>query len=209
MRASQIRWAITLACGAFALAHAIRPEFKLDATYMVLLVIAVAPWLAPVIKSIELPGGFKIEVRDIKEAAKKITAPAVVPKRIEFANEAKPSTPPVKPLGPFVLIRDLASTDPNLALVAFRIELERRLVQLAQKYQIDAQRRGVGQLLRELQKREAIPDSVASGLNDLVALGNQAAHGAQVSEEAARWMLDVGPNVLGVLDDLIADSGAS
>jgi hypothetical protein len=110
------------------------------------------------------------------------------------------ATPPVDP---FALIREIASTDSNLALVAFRIELERRLALLARKYQIDTEHRGVGQLLRELQRREAIPASVASGLTDLVALGNQAAHGAKVSDEAAHWMLEVGPEVLGVLDDLI------
>lgn len=203
MKLNLIRWAITLACGGVALGHALWPDFKFDATYTVLFVVAVIPWLAPVIKSIELPGGFKIELQDLKAATKKITAPTATPKRIEFTNEAQPALPPVEPAEPFAIIREVASTDPNLALVAFRIELERRLVALAQKYQIDTTRRGVGQLTRELQKREAIPASVASGLTDLIALGNQAAHGAKVSEEAASWMLEVGPSVLGVLDDLI------
>jgi hypothetical protein len=207
MKPNWIRWTITLACAGIALVHTAWPGFKLDATYTIVLVVAVAPWLAPVVKSIELPGGFKIEVRDIKEAIDKVTTTAATPKMVAFANEARPAPASAEPSDSFASIREVASTDGNLALVAFRIELERRLVLLAQKYQIDTQRRGVGMILRELQKREAIPSSIASGLTELVALGNQAAHGAKVSDQAARWMLEVGPEVFRVLDDLIAGKG--
>jgi hypothetical protein len=209
MRLNAIRWTITIACGAAALVHTIWPNFKLDATYTVVLVIAALPWLAPVIKSIELPGGLKIELHELKEATQKVTSLPATTKTIEFTNARRPIGAAAQSPDPFALIREIASTDSTVGLVAFRIELERRLVLLAQKYQIDASRRGVGQLLRELQKREAIPASVASGLTDLIALGNQAAHGAKVSDQAASWMLDVGPRVLGVLDDLIEGKGAS
>ena len=207
MKLNSIRWTITLACGAIALVHGTWPDFKLDATYTVLLIIAVIPWLAPVIKSIELPGGFKIEVQDLKEAAAKVTASTPWPKTLTATNEAPLPSPPIEQADSVAIIREVASTDPNLAFVAFRIELERRLVLLAKQYQIETEHRGVGQLLRELQKREVIPASVASGLTELVALGNQAAHGAKISQGAALWMLEASPRILGVLDDFVSGQG--
>lgn len=203
MKPNQIRWTMTALAVAIAALHFIRPTLSLDTTYIVALVLAVLPWLAPIVKSIELPGGFKIEVQDVKEAIEKVIAPQTPLTEITLANERQPVVTPSEPSDSFVTLRQLAATDPNLALVGFRVELERRLASLAQRHGIDTQRKSAGQLLRELRSRDAIPSSVASGLADLLALGNQAAHGADVSPNAARWMLEVGPTVLGTLDQLI------
>ena len=199
MKLTRIRWFITIAAILIAAAHFLWPSFSLDTTYIVLLVLAVIPWLAPVIKSVELPGGFKIEVQDLKEATDKLTAAAAEPLKRTFANESRQQqqqlTRAPELVDPFTTIRQLATTDPNLALVGFRIELERRLLALARRHGVDTQGRSAGQLLRQLQTLQAIPSSVATGLSDLLALGNQAAHGADVSPGAAQWMLDVGPKV--------------
>ena len=45
------------------------PELKIDAVVFGLFVVAVLPWLAPLVKSVELPGGLKIELQEIKELA--------------------------------------------------------------------------------------------------------------------------------------------
>lgn len=103
-------------------------------------------------------------------------------------------------------MRQLAQEDPNLTLVGFRIEIERRLHALAAKHDLATHHKSAGQLLRVLQTRNLIPPKMASGLADLLALGNQAAHGAEVSSNAARWVLDVAPEVLDELDRLIGRS---
>ena len=128
--------------------HFLRPSFSLDTTYIVLLVLALIPWVAPIIKSIELPGGFKIEVQDLKEATDKVTAAATKSVASTFANEPLKSPRVPEPVDSFTTIRQLATTDPNLALVGFRIELERRLSALAQRHGVDSQHRSAGQLLR-------------------------------------------------------------
>src|SRR5207302_4158611 len=76
---NRIRWSITTASIVALTAHYLWPRFALDTTSIILLVIGLVPWLAPVIKSIELPGGFKIEVQDVKEATDKVTAVAKEP----------------------------------------------------------------------------------------------------------------------------------
>jgi hypothetical protein len=61
----------------------------------------------------------------------------------------------------------------------------------------------LGQLIRELQKREILSAQNASGLIELTALGNSAAHGAEVTPNAANWVVDVGPSIITQLEEII------
>src|SRR5439155_8130082 len=152
MTHKKLRSTISLVCLALGMVHYVCPAFSLDTTSIILLVIAIAPWLAPVIKSVELPGGFKIEVQDIKSATDKVTSATSIPTEPVPPVPMHPFVPPPEPEveGPqpqpqfqqpeeadvFSLIADVAKKDPNLALVAFRIELEKRLAALAAQYGI-------------------------------------------------------------------------
>jgi hypothetical protein len=55
-----------------AILHIIWPNLRIDSITIVLLCLVVLPWIFPYIKAIELPGGFKIELRDIKWAIDKL-----------------------------------------------------------------------------------------------------------------------------------------
>ena len=160
----------------------------LDATDMVIMAVGLLPWLSSLIKSAELPGGVKIEFQDLASAGKKVTgAGATAP---DGTSELD-----------FVTI---ASTDANLALVALRIEIEKRVRKLAVKHGIPSERVSVMRLFRELQAAQVLSDLYLSGLQELVMFGNQAAHGADVEKEAAQWAVDFGPGVISALDDAIA-----
>jgi hypothetical protein len=202
MKANGIRSGITILCSLLFVGHLIWPKLSLDLTSTFLLIVGLIPWLAPVIKSIELPGGFKIEVQDLKAATEKIVGSDDEPIKARAAN-IQTLAPDFEKAASFATLRQLAQEDPNLTLVGFRIELERRLNALATKHDVVTHHKSAGQLLRVLQARNIIPPKMAAGLADLVALGNQAAHGAEVSESAARWVLDTAPEVLDELDRLI------
>jgi hypothetical protein len=51
-----------------ALGHIIFPSVRIDAITLVLLLIAVLPWLGFVFKSLELPGGIKVDT-ELQKAA--------------------------------------------------------------------------------------------------------------------------------------------
>ena len=72
---------MSIAAILIAVIHFLRPSLRPDTTYVAALVLAVIPWLAPLIKSVELPGGFKIEVQDLKEATDKLKGAVVKPLR--------------------------------------------------------------------------------------------------------------------------------
>jgi hypothetical protein len=50
-----------------ALGHIIFPSVRIDAITLVLLLIAVLPWLGFVFKSLELPGGIKVDTPSSKK----------------------------------------------------------------------------------------------------------------------------------------------
>jgi hypothetical protein len=154
-----------------ALGHVIWPNVKIDAVTLTLIAIAVLPWLGSVFKSIELPGGLKVEYQDLEKAqenAEKVGLLSAPEKKEEAAY-----------------LTAVAAQDPNLALAGLRIEIERRLRQIANRQGIDGERYGVGQLLRVLRSRGAISQQEDSVLSDLIGLLNRAVHGADVDARGA------------------------
>ena len=113
--------------------------------------LGVLPWFQPLIKSLELPGGLKIELQDVKEATEKI----------ESAREIPAPDHAIQQDESFSVIKNVAEQDPNLALVGIRIELEKRLRGIAQATDISTERMATTALLRELERRQLIPGTVA------------------------------------------------
>jgi hypothetical protein len=76
---------------------------------------------------------------------------------------------------------------------------------MARSSHIDTSRGGVRNILRELEKETILPAPLASGLADLIGLGNQAAHGAPVTREAADWAVRSAPVILEALTAYLGD----
>ena len=183
---------LTVSIGALLIvgAHLIWPHLAIDAVTLVLLVVALVPWLAPIFKSLEFPGGWKVEFRDLQRAGQ----------RAEQAGLLAPATTP-EASARFAFQR-VANDDPNLALAGLRIEIEKRLVAIAERSGLDVRNRGVGQLLRLLSERQILGFQERSALADLTGLLNTAVHGASVDRQAAEWAIEIGPRLLAALDDI-------
>jgi hypothetical protein len=190
-----------------AILHIFSPGLGIDATLISLLILAALPRIIPFLKTIELPGGVKIEFKDVKAATDKIFEYEgnieTTLKPESLYSMTKTSSLTLAKEDPFLVLRHVAEIDPNLGLVGFRVEIEKRLLVLAEKNNLDTYRKPLSNIVRMLQDRNIIPIHEASGLMELVGLGNRAAHGASVSPDAANWVLDVGPSILSSLDKLI------
>src|SRR5882672_10653419 len=68
----KIKILISLICIAGLAVHLTWPAFKIDLITLILVIVGVLPWTASIIKSLELPGGFKIELQDVKAATDKV-----------------------------------------------------------------------------------------------------------------------------------------
>jgi hypothetical protein len=202
----RVKMLITLVALVIVVGHRIWPEITIDSVTIIFLVIAILPWLAPVIKSLELPGGFKIEIQDIKSATEKVISAKKACGSASISGGGKLTATGVASRNKtdiaIAKLRNIAKDDHNLAVVGVGIEIEKKLLELAEQKGIDPSRKSLGQLVRDLQHAEALPNEVAAGLRNLITLRNQAVHGATVSSDAAKWLLDVYPSILEVLDEL-------
>lgn len=190
MNIKRLRQFVTLVALIIALIHLIWPKLAIDSITIVLLLTATIPWLAPIFKSLQFPGGWKVEFQDLQKASDKADAVGLlspVSKQSEKTNEYS-----------FLLI---AEQDPNLALAGLRIELEKKLTTLAISHGHNIQGGGIGKLLRELSNKNMLNNEERSILSDMVSLMNQAVHGAQVDPRAAEWAINIGPRLLKTLEE--------
>lgn len=187
VRISQL---ITLGALLLALTHVLFPAARVDAVAVTLFAIAVAPWLGSVFRVIELPGGVKVEYQELERAKQEAEKAGLL---------AKPKVAALQPA--FLAV---ATNDPNLALAGLRIEIEKRLRAIADAQGLEASRQGIGSLLRQLSAEEVLSPRERSVLADLIGLLNGAVHGADVDQRAAQWALEIAPQLLGGLDELVA-----
>lgn len=188
----KLKQCISLGALAFALLHMLFPKLGIDFVTLTLLLAAVSPWLAPLVKSLELPGGVKVEFQDFERAKKRAEAAGLLAPTKEGRDESKYS---------FQVIADM---DPNLALAGLRIEIEKRLVELAQKQGIGTKMQGIGRLLHELGKYEVLSEEERLVLIEMIGLLNAAVHGENQNYYAAQWALEIGPRLLSSLDNRLA-----
>jgi hypothetical protein len=191
----RLRQVVSLGALLLALAHIVWPQLAIDAVALALIVIAILPWLAPLVKSLELPGGWKVEFQELQKAASRAETAGLL--------AAEPAEPEV-----LFSFQSIANRDPVLALAGLRIEIEKRLVQLTEARNLNVSRRplGVGQLLRLLALAEVLTNEERSILADMVNLLNSAVHGAEVDPRAAAWAIDVGPRLLTSLDERVIEA---
>ena len=190
---------VTTAAIVLGLLHIAFPDVSVDAVTLVLGVIAILPWLMPLVKSVELPGGFKIELQDVKEATEKVVTGSVGISRGTSTAVAQGKAMTVDEES-VEKLKEIAANDSNLAVIGAGLEIEKRLLRLAENRGLSIERSSLSELLRDLQKAQVLQPEVVSGLRDLVALRNRAAHGATVSSEAAAWVLNMLPLVLESID---------
>lgn len=80
---------ILITVGALALAavHVVRPQLNIDAVTIALVVLASIPWLAPIIKSVTLPGGLGFELRDVQEQLNQVATRVSKVERVVFSGD--------------------------------------------------------------------------------------------------------------------------
>ena len=153
-------------------ARLIWPELKIDAITLGLMIVGLLPWLFPVLKSAELPGGWKIEFREIQAAAKGAA-------QIE-AEEPGGKKDTLSYL-------DLLPENPALALAELRIEIEKKVRRLAELRGLPRET-SINRVFRQIAAHKVLEPAIIIGLLDLVDAANRAIHGAEVEKSVTDWV---------------------
>ena len=100
----RLRQIVTLGALVLALAHLLWPDLAIDSVTLVLVAMALVPWLAPIFKSLEFPGGWKVEFQELQRAAQRADAAGLLAPQATAPGVAEFS------------FQRAADQDPNLAL---------------------------------------------------------------------------------------------
>ncbi|MCK8825914.1 hypothetical protein [Fuchsiella alkaliacetigena] len=173
--------------------HVISPKYSIDVIGLSFFIIAIAPWLAPVLKSLKLPGGVKIRFEDLESATDKADKAGLL------ADEAD-----IDDLD--CSFQYIVEQDPNLALAGLRIELGKRLNQIAKLNNISPKFKNASKLLALFEKKEIITTNEQSVLSELIELLNKTVQGAEVDKKAIDWAMNIGLRILKSLDYKIEHS---
>ena len=170
-------------------------------------------------RKLELPGGLALETVDeeIKQA-KELAVEIKSERRPEVKKAIKESIPikdneinqkmierklTPSPSGlNLSYYKNIAETDPRLALVGLRIDFELMLKNLARGFKIDFDSRDSAlQIISRLFRQGAITEKQYEFMVTIFKIGNAAAHGADISKSQALEVLDLGQVLV---DDYIA-----
>ena len=183
-------------CGILIILHAIYPQYSIDTTTIALIIILIFPWLLPYIKTLKLPGGTELTFRDeVKEL-----------ERLAEKSEISRVTVPSPPVLLAVPSRSqLLVIDPNLALASLRIEIERKLRDIAgqKEMKVADQRISLGRVLHKLNSSGIIPTNEFKILNMIIDACNRAVHAEKVNLETAAKVLYLGESTILYLDSLL------
>ncbi len=175
-----------------AAARVFLPGSNVDLTTTILIIIAALPWLAELIDTAELPGGWKFKFRStLRETTRKAEEIGLAAPTLTKSEENRYS---------FELV---GLEDPNLALAGLRIEIERRLRSIAESNGVSAQMMGLGGLLNALSRQRLLDEQERGIIADLTGLLNGAVHGGKVDNQSASWALDLGKKILKTLDSRV------
>lgn len=190
----RIQITISIVAVVIVLLHLIFPRLNIDAITVTLIIVAVIPWLAPLFKSLELPGGLKVEFQDLEKASNKaIEAGLITEENVERLEAEAPDQN-----YPFI---DLAETNQELALVSLRLEIEKVLKLIAQRYSLDDKKLSISMLIRELSTKSIISNQERAALLDMIGTLNHAAHGVEYDPRTAEWVIKNGPAILESLNN--------
>ena len=187
---------ITIVAVLIAVTHILFPKINIDLITVVLIVLAIIPWLEILFKSVELPGGLKLEFQDLQKLGDEAKKAGLIKPETKDEEQIKKEVS----IYPFV---EIAEQNQELALVSLRIEIEKRLRDIATKYGIETKKYSILNLINTLSSKGILSIDENSSLRDMIITLNQAAHGVEYDQRNADWVIENGPKIMESLDNKI------
>ncbi len=178
-----------------AVAHVVFPAAKIDIITVALIAMSIIPWVEPLFKSVGLPGGLTFQFQDLE----KIEVDAKKAGLITTDNSNNESVT-ILPKYDFI---EIAEKDKSLALMSLRIEIEKKLRQLATVNKIDTGHYSATRLIDMLEQKNILTANENNVLKNILPILNKAAHAVEYDERAATWVIENGPSIISNLEKKI------
>lgn len=176
---------------AISVVHIIWPDLKIDAITLTLVILAIVPWMAPIFKSLEFPGGWKLEFQEELARVRQEAEVAGLIDSRSMKNNVEYG------------FMEIAESNPGLAMAGLRIEIEKSLKAIAKHEGIEFKRYGINFLIRGLYEKQIISNQEKAALADIIGTLNRAVHGEELDYHATLWVIDIGPQILSSLNKKI------
>lgn len=181
-----IQISITIFALVICLIHVAVPNLSIDGITLILLLVAIIPWLTPLIKSVEFPGGLKLEFQDLER----------IERELERIKLIKPETKKTIKRKSIYSFQDVSEDNPNLALAGLRIEIERILREIARNKHIDFRKKSAYRLLSNLSNKEIFTVEELRIFSELLGILNKGVHAEEIDKRTFAWAMEVGPEIL-------------
>jgi hypothetical protein len=196
MTAKQIlKIIITVTAVGLAAAHIIFPKINIDNVTVILIGMALVPWLEPLFKSVGLPGGISFGFQELDM----LDAEAEEAGLITLNNNNNEAVTLV-PKYDFI---EIADKNPELAPLSLRIEIEKKLRQLATSNNIHTANLSVTGILEQLAQRNLIKLNELTVLKKMLIVLNKATHATANDGRLASWVHNHGPSIINNLEKKI------
>ena len=144
------------------------------------------PWLGKIFKSLEMPGGWKIEFQEVRRLEYEAQKAGLLKK-----DEQQIFDP---------TYLSLIKEDPSLALAGLRIEIERKLRAIAGKDSQSGPFQSLSRIVKDMESAELLTPIQRSTLMDILSTLNSAAHGRNIRPADAYEVMGLGQRLLSSLD---------
>lgn len=166
--------------------HIAFPNVKVDAVSVTLVFLAALPWLIPFLKSFELPGGLKIELKDVIAVSEKMKDVKMRPQKATAELMKRLKISKFSTSDDVELLASLARTEPNLALAGLRLRLEEEIRSVARIEGVsDSDTKPLSRVIAALDEMGILPKGSRKGMTATLSLLNRAVHGAQIAPDVA------------------------
>ena len=184
----KVQVSVTVGALAATFVHIVWPELAIDNVTIALLILAAIPWLVPLFKSLEIPGGWKFEFQDLEKTTERAVSAGLLDSGAESESSTDRSFQ-------FRLVED-----PYKVVSDVRIGIEHRLEELATIGGLELELRGSGYLLHTLVKHNLISPEQRSVLAEIIGMLNTVIHRPVLDYFAVKWVVESGPRLLQGLD---------
>lgn len=186
---------ITVTAIGLATVHIIFPKINIDHITVILMGMALVPWVEPLFKSVGLPGGISFRFQELELLEKEAKKAGLISSD-NYNDE-------VATLAPEYELSEIADNNPELSLISLRIEIEKKLRSIATSNNIATATLSATGILKQFEQKNILNQNESSVLKKMLSFLDKATHEPVQDVRLSNWVSENGPSIIKNLEKKI------